>query len=71
MTNFFAHLFVLKDKMRFFYFTRIVSHMGKTPAPKKPALGWPAQIFLIIPIGILFLYHITQLNVVSVIRVSD
>ena len=75
MKNFFAHLFILKDKMRFFYFTRIVSHMGKTPTPggKKSAHGWPAhaQIFLIITIGILFLYHITQLNVVSVIRVSD
>ena len=61
--------------MRLFFFTRIVSPMLKTPTSggKNPALGWPAhaQILLIIKIGILFLYHITQLNVVSVIRVSD
>ena len=61
--------------MRFFFFTRIASPMGKTPTSwgKKPALGWPAhaQIFLIITIRILLLYRITRLNVVSVIRVSD
>ena len=46
--------------MRFIYFTLIVSPIAYLWG-KKPALGWPAhaQIFLIITIRILFLYHIS------------
>ena len=75
MENFFAHSFILNERNAIFLFHAYCLTYGQNAYlwGKKPALGWPAhaQIFLIITIRILFLYHISQLNVVSVIRVSD